>query len=310
MGPLIYDHQGWEWYAAHDGQGSSLELINANLPHTYAHNWGSSTTRNGTPGQPNSIGAANVAPFIDEVAHAPLVPQPTDLVTISARIVDEHTNGLAVTLFYRNATTATPPPFTSMLLFDDGARGDGLASDGIWAATLPAQLNGTVIEFYLQARDLEGNVRAYPSFIPPNNSARTANLLYQVDTEIYAGSQPIYRIIMTEMERAELYALGRKCPDSDSDAEMNATFITRDGVVTGGSTAQLRYNAGIRNRGHGTRQSNPNNDHVNIPTDRKWKNESGINLNSQYGYVQVLGSAVFRRLGVSYARFTRRASAR
>src|SRR6266496_5938508 len=25
MGPLLYDHQGWEWYAAHDGSGPSLE---------------------------------------------------------------------------------------------------------------------------------------------------------------------------------------------------------------------------------------------------------------------------------------------
>src|SRR5882762_6905996 len=103
---------------------------------------------------------------------------------------------------------------------------------------------------------------------------------------------------MTEAERAELFAIGRQCPDSDSDAEMNATFVTMDGVVTGGSTTQLRYNIGVRNRGHGTRQSNPNNYHVEIPSDRVWKKQSGINLNSQYAYSQVLGSAVFRRLEV------------
>src|SRR2546425_6568563 len=103
---------------------------------------------------------------------------------------------------------------------------------------------------------------------------------------------------MTEAERAEIYALGRQCPDSDSDAEMNATWITTDGVVTGGTTTQLRYNVGIRNRGHGTRQSNPNNYHVNVPADRMWKNQTGINLNSQYAHAQMLGSAVFRRLAV------------
>ncbi len=82
---------------------------------------------------------------------------------------------------------------------------------------------------------------------------------------------------------------------------MNATWITTDGVNTGGTTTQLRYNAGVRNRGHGSRQSNPNNYHVNIPGDRPWKNLTGINLNSQYAYSQVLGSAVFRRLEIPMA---------
>src|SRR5947207_2942622 len=93
MGPATYGHQGWEWYAAHDGLGSSLELINPALPNNYAHNWGSSTILNGTPGRPNSIAAANTAPFISGVTHSPVIPQPTEVVTISARIVDEHTNG-------------------------------------------------------------------------------------------------------------------------------------------------------------------------------------------------------------------------
>src|SRR2546425_684917 len=106
---------------------------------------------------------------------------------------------------------------------------------------------------------------------------------------------------MTEAERAEIYALGRQCPDSDSDAEMNATWITTDGVVTGGTTTQLRYNVGVRNRGHGSRQSNPNNYHVNIPADRSWKNRTGINLNSQYAHSQLVGSAIFRRLDVPMA---------
>jgi hypothetical protein len=301
LGAVTYAHRGWEWFAAHDGLGASLELINSRLPNSYAQNWGSSTATNGTPGQANSIAQTNVAPFITGVAHAPIIPQPTDVVTVSARITDEHTNGLGVTLFYRNSTTTNPPAFTSTPMLDDGAHGDGLAADGIYAAVLPAWADGTVIEFYLQVQDLEGNTRIYPGVTPPTNSLRTANLLYQVDSGVYNGSQPVYRLIMTEMERAELYALGRACPDSDSDAEMNATWITVDGVVSGGTTTQLRYNAGARNRGHGSRKSNPNNYHVNIPGDRAWKNLTGINLNSQYAHCQLLGSAVFRRCEVPMA---------
>jgi spore coat protein CotH len=294
-----YTHYGWEWYAAHDGFGSSLELINPNMPNSYAHNWSSSTVSNGTPGQANSIAATNAAPFITSVGHAPVIPQPTDVVTVSARIVDEHTNGLTITLFYRNSSTATPGSFTSVAMSDDGAHGDGLSGDGIYGATVPAQPNTTIIEFYLQAQDLEGHVRTFPSFVPPTNSQRTANLLYQVDNGVYTGSQPVYRMIMTEMERNELYNIGSTaCPDYDSDAQMNATWITTDGVVSGGTTTQLRYNVGVRNRGHGSRHVRPNNYHVNIPGDRTWKGISGINLNSQFAHSQVLGSAVFRKLWV------------
>src|SRR5205823_9450643 len=130
-----YNHYGWEWYAAHDGLGSSLELINPNMPNSYAHNWGSSTVSNGTPGQANSIAATNIAPFVTAVAHAPVIPQPTDVVTVSARIVDEHTNGLTVTLFYRNASTAKPPSLTREARSDDVAHRAGLAGDGIDGAT-------------------------------------------------------------------------------------------------------------------------------------------------------------------------------
>ena len=79
-----------------------------------------------------------------------VIAQPTDVVTVSARIVDEHTNGLAVTLNYRVDGAAG---FTATPMFDDGTHGDGLAGDGIYGAILPAQPASTVVEFYLQARD-------------------------------------------------------------------------------------------------------------------------------------------------------------
>jgi len=296
-----YGQLSWEWVAPHDGQGSSLELMNPNLPESYALNWSSSSVLNGTPGGPNSIAQTNIAPVITSVTHAPAIPQPTDVVTVSARIIDEHTNGLTVTVFYRDAGSLIPPAFSRQPMLDDGAHNDGLAGDGIYAAILPAQPNNTVIEFYLQATDLEGQVRTYPHVIPPTNSLRTANLLYQVDNRAYNGAQPVYRLIMTELERLQIYQNGRGCPASDSDANMNATFISVDGIVSGGTTTQVRYNVDIRNRGHGSRTANPSNYHVNIPSDRKWKDLSGINLNSQYAFSQVLGSAVFRRLEIPMA---------
>lgn len=304
IGAPTYGHAGWEWYAEHDGLGKSLELINPSLPAGLAQNWASSVPSGGTPGRPNSVAQSNVPPLVSEVSHFPIIPQSTDPVTISARVTDEQADGITATLRWRiDSLTSSNTPFSSASMADDGTHGDGLASDGIYGAVLPAQPPGTVVEFFIQASDKEGHQRTYPQFTPPTDSFRTANLLYQVDIPAftYSGAQPFYRIIMTEIERLELYRLGRKCPDSDSDASMNATFITQDAVLSGGSTTQLRYNVDVRNRGHGTRQSNPNNYHVSIPDDRLWKKQSGINFNSQFAHNQVLGSAVFRKLGVAMA---------
>jgi hypothetical protein len=300
-GFVSFGHAGWIWFAPHDGQGSSLELMNGGVPNELALNWSSSVAAGGTPGQLNSVARTNIAPVITAASHIPAIPTSTDLVTVSARVLDEQASGVSVTLAYREANSTNPPSFTVVSMADDGAHNDGLAGDGIYGAILPARPEGTVVEFFLEASDAQGNTRTYPNVIPPPSSSRTANLLYQVDSSVYGGTQPVYRLVMTEMERAELYAIGRKCPDSDSDAQMNATWVTTDGVSTGGTTTQVRYNIGVRNRGHGTRTSNPNNYHVNIPADRAWKGVTGINLNSQYSQSQVLGSAVFRRLEIPMA---------
>src|SRR6185503_5415883 len=174
----------------------SLELLNRSLSNDYGQNWGSSTTVNGTPGRLNSRSSANIAPLILEAAHAPIIPKSTDPVTITARILDEHTNGLTVTLQWRVDGAAS---FTVAAMFDDGAHGDGLAGDGVFGVVLPAEPNGTIIEFYLTARDLENNLRAYPN-VTPSGSTRTANLAYQVDNSVYAGSQPVFKLIMTQGE--------------------------------------------------------------------------------------------------------------
>ncbi len=302
-----YGHLGWEWVAGHDGRGRSLELINPRLPNTAAQNWGSSINPGGTPGQPNSIAQSNVPPLILNVAHTPAVPRSTDPVAISGRVVSEAMNGVKARLFFRDASTLTPPPFADVPMEDDGLHGDGLAGDGIYGAVLPPQSAGTVVEFYIQASDAAGRTRTYPVFTPSSSSPRTANLLYQVDDGVYAGAQPLYRIIMTEIERLELYRLARGCGGAnsdaamDSDAQMNATWVSTQSGGSVGANTQVRYNVGVRNRGHGSRASNPNNYHINIPGDRSWKRVTGINLNSQYAYSQVLASAIFRRLGIPMA---------
>src|SRR6266705_2065631 len=88
-----------------------------------------------------------------------------------SRRIDEHTNGLTVTLFWRIDSTTTT---NSVPMFDDGAHGDGLANDGIYGAVLNPMSDGTIVEFFIKARDLENNLRTFPNVQPPG-STRTAN---------------------------------------------------------------------------------------------------------------------------------------
>src|SRR6266496_4129101 len=64
-------------------------------------NWAASVAPDGTPGAPNSVLRANIPPLILDVIHSPAVPKSTDTVAVTARILDESTNGLTVSVFFR-----------------------------------------------------------------------------------------------------------------------------------------------------------------------------------------------------------------
>ncbi len=294
--PDAFKRQGWEWFAEHHGGGKSLELINGDLPNSHGQNWGSSSVPGGTPGLPNSIAAANSAPLILDVAHFPIVPQSNDPVTVTARLLDERAKGLSGILHWR---TNGEPTFTQWAMLDDGAHNDGLAGDGVFGCVLPVAADGSIIEFYLTARDQENHLRTYPNWIPSGN-ARTANLVYQVDDSVYDGRQAVFRLIMAKAEYDYL-SMSIWGAEPRSDAEVSGTFVSTDGVLDAGARTQFRYSAGFRNRGHGTRTSRPHNVRVNLPKDSLWKGRAGIALNTQYPHSQHLGSAVFRRLGVPMA---------
>ncbi|MEY2409869.1 MAG: hypothetical protein QOF48_2539 [Verrucomicrobiota bacterium] len=278
---------GWEWVALHDGGGRSVELINPAVDNNSGQNWAPSNPSGGTPGAPNSVRQANIAPLILDTLHFPAVPKSTDAITITARLVDEQTNGLLATLYFRNASTTTPPGFTSTPMLDDGAHGDGLAGDGVFGAVLSARPNGTILEFYVQASD-GISTRTWPAPAVDGVILQSANALLQVDDSVYAGSQPIVRLVLTETERAALDA-----NSANSDAQMNATLITVDGTET-----KIRYNCGIRVRGAGSRGRPTKNYRVDVPSDRPWNGLTALNLNSQYIHAQLVGSVIAQKSGL------------
>jgi hypothetical protein len=313
LGPVDHSHRGWQWSDQTDGGGKSLELIGTAMPNEFGQNWAASLVDGGTPGKANSVAADNIAPMILKVRHNPPIPGPIDPVTVTARVIDESLQSAAVRLWYRvdrsvyagaNAYPQVGTDFIGLAMFDDGTNGDAAAGDGLYAARIPSQPDRAVIEFYVEAIDAAGKVRTWPApSLVDGEWRQVTNALYRVDATLdpdtywQAGGQPLYYLVMTEMERAHLALIGsRSNGEEDSDATMNGTFISIDGT-----SVEMCYRVGIRNRGHGTRTGPPNNYHVGFARDGLWKGLTAISFNCRYTYVQIIGSAIFRMAGIAAA---------
>lgn len=289
-------HSGWTYQQAADGLGSSLELINPAVDNSSGQNWASSVAFGGTPGSPNSVARTDIAPMILDAAHGPVIPKPTEAVTVTAKLVDEQPTYLGASLHWR--VDGAGAAFQSLAMRDDGTGGDAVAGDHVWTAVIPPQVDGAIVEYYISATD-GTNWRTWPA--PALDAGgvpqQSTNALYQVEAADYLGPQPIYRVIMTEAERAELATIGAASNgDEDGNAQMNATFIAIDGTGM-----NVRYGVGVRNRGHGSRTGPPNNYHVSFPGDRTFRGLTAVNFNCRYVHSQVAGSAIYRLVGLPAA---------
>jgi hypothetical protein len=287
-----------------------LELINPDLSNDYGQNWKASLVSNGTPGVINSVYSSDIAPMIVDVTHVPAIPSSSDPVTVTAQVIDELASGVTVTLYYRDDQSTYVPgvyphsalnAFTSVSMADDGAHGDGEADDDIYGGEIPAQSDGTIMEFYIEANDTNANSRTWPApSIVDSVPEQVTNVLYQVydsfDPNWSPEMQPIYYTTLTDAEKALLEDFGDDCPGLPggyeacrTDAQVNATFISIDGT-----DFEVRYNVGMRIRGASSRESPPNNYRINFVHSEPWEDVTAINLNSRVPHSRVVGSAIFR----------------
>jgi hypothetical protein len=282
--------RGWQWTTPADGGGKSLELVNPALPSSAGQNWAASAPDGGTPGAANSVATNNAPPLVLDVQHYPAIPRASQTVTVTARIVDEVLSGAAVSVLYRNDGTTN---FTAAPMADDGFHGDGSAGDGLHGAFLPARPDQTIVEFYVQVSDAGGRTRTWPA-PTDDHGTQGANAFYQVDESVYAGTQPIYRFIVPASEwTAWLDLMDNTSGGQFSNAEMNGTLIRGNAA-----TAEVRYTAGFRNRGQGTRSAHPHNLNVSLPSDRRLGNLRTLDFNTRTVHSQVAGNAIFSAAGL------------
>lgn len=283
-GPLDNGHRGWVWESTADGDGGSLELANPGLSNRRGQNWQATASGEETPGRVNGAFSANPAPMILEVRHSPAIPSDAEQVVITADLKDLDGETLsAVVSFGTDSNSAANR--TVIPMSDDALNGDGDAGDGIFGATLPAFPDGTIVDFFITASD-GTNTRTWPG--PTDDSGgQSANALFQVEAIPAVSDQnlPVYRLILSPDENAEFDFDNF---DQESDAQMNATFIAQIG-----DDIDIRYLAGVRRRGAGSRNRDPRTMRLTLAGDQPWQDTTRMNLNAQYNYLQLVGQKLF-----------------
>ena len=171
---------GFPWPTATAGGGSSLERIHPSLPSAASGSWRSSgflvtgekrATRP-TPGKINSVWATNAPPSIEMVTLLPAQPRPGEAATLFVSAVDP--DGVrAVTLklqvvepgaYLRKSDPAYATAWRDVPMRDDGMGGDARASDGIFTAIIPAELqrHRRLIRYRVTATDAVGMSATVP----------------------------------------------------------------------------------------------------------------------------------------------------
>ena len=116
----------------------------------------------GTPGQRNNAWVDNVGPTYTDLVHQPVVPLPSQAVTVS--VVGADPDGVAaMTLVY--AADGSLPQTVPMTEHGQGA----------YSATIPAHPDGTIVQFYVEGTDSRGVRSTFPALGPQSRA------LYTVD---------------------------------------------------------------------------------------------------------------------------------
>lgn len=105
------------------------------------------------PIYPNDLSLINAPPIIGTVTRSPGVPKPANSVTINAVVTDTLDHSLAVDscqLFYRVNRGA----YNKLHMSPTG---------NIYTATMPPQTLGTLVEYFVRAKDNFGSIRLNPS---------------------------------------------------------------------------------------------------------------------------------------------------
>ncbi len=207
-------------------------------------------TRHGTPGVENSRRVPNAGPAFTGLRHSPIVPRTNEAVTISVRASDPD-GVMAATLNYRvnPATAFTTAPMT-------------LQPDGVWAANIPGQTAGKIVQFYVSAADSLGE----PAFAPERGPA----------------SRAMFQVADAQTNRFAAHELRLIQLDADRDFLLNATNVMsqeRQGGTLIYDRAEVFYDVAVRLHGSAASRARDGDDvisyDIGFPPDQLFRGVQG-----------------------------------
>lgn len=186
--------------------------------------------RLGSPGLPNSRKIANAGPAIYDVAHSPILPAASQPVVVTARATDPN-NPVTLTLKYRVDPT---PAYTSVTMRDDGTGGDAIMNDGLFSATIPGQVSGDMVPFYVEGRDSLNAVGTFPhgAFPQPGfdrcwpNDALVKECMVRWGEVQMPGDFPTYHLWVSAVNSNRWHTRA-----TQNNTELDATFIYNNSRV-------------------------------------------------------------------------------
>lgn len=198
----------------------------------------------GTPGAPNSMLVSNLGPTFKEVRHAPVIPNASQPIVISAIAHDPQGLG-SVTLKYTvNGGVAAGVAMA-------------LGADGRWSGTIPGQLASAVVQFWLEGSD-GAPVAALGTW--PRSGAGSRALIQVQDSRARSGRQNL-RITMARADSNAMYV----GIDMMSQRQRGCTIVHNE--------TEVFYESEIRLRGSMFTRNNPANGAFNLyfPSDHRFR---------------------------------------
>jgi hypothetical protein len=247
-----------------------------------------------TPGTENSVSTENAPPNIRQVDHSPNEPKDSEPVIITAKVTDPE--GVEkVTLRYQinlpgeflpsrtprtvaqimadpegeppvNPAFEDPSNWAETSMVDDGTGNDLLAGDGIFTATIPAQIHRTLVRYRITISDLLG-ASAQAPFLDdqslnfayfvyngvPDYVASTASVHQDGPGRVWSSETintlPVYHWLIRpqDMQSLQAYSTSQQFTNNGSPTELAARrawdwegAMVHDGIVYDHVRARLR----------------------------------------------------------------------
>ncbi len=176
--------------------------------------------RSGTPGERNSVFAANTGPTFTGTRHHPVVPPPATPITVSSRVADPQGLAAVAVRFSVNGGAFQSAPMT-------------VGADGRHTGTIPGQNTNAIIQFYLEAED----AAPFPATATWPAAGPASRALIRVNDNRAVATKQNLRVITTTADAGALAS----AVDIMSNQRRGCTIVHNE--------RDVYYNGKVRLRG-------------------------------------------------------------